>query len=663
MSELQTSTSLQSLGAAVTSDGVHFAIYAPRARSATLAFFDDPKSDTPSRELTLSAQQRDSVGVWRIDDETAAEGTLYAWRFIHGKSSTPGPYLVDPYARAIANNTGQGFAKSIVIADDTVTWNRPKHDTRDLVIYETHARGFTQSPTSKVSTPGTYAGLVEKLPYLQSLGINAIELLPIHECGEHETGRENPETGEKLTNYWGYNSLSFMAVASRYAHGEGRAAIAEFQSLVRACHEAGIEVWADVVFNHTAEGGKKGPTLSFKGIDAETYYLIDPKGKYSDFTGCGNTVRAGHAVTIDLVVEGLKYWHRQLGIDGFRFDLAAVLNRDAKGVLHTCGPMIERISNDPDLADARLIAEAWDLGGGYQVGAFGTPRWHDWNDAFRDDVRRYWRGDPDTKGEFALRITGSPDFYQANSRGPQNGVNFIACHDGFTLRDVVSYNHKHNKANGEKNKDGNNHNNSWNCGVEGPTENAEINELRGRMQRSMLTTVFISLGMPMICGGDEAGRTQQGNNNAYCQDNEISWFDWPLVDKNDDLVDFTRNMIAFRRANEALRRTEFYTGKPSDGSKAEDIDWFDFANESLDWGVVDGTLAFRIDGSVNNGVTLYVVCNPELTTREFILPPGDWSVVVDTASAPYYFAGDSAPTKSKRHICGRKSIAILTQGA
>ncbi|MCP4639612.1 MAG: hypothetical protein GY851_04235 [bacterium] len=430
-----------------------------------------------------------------------------------------------------------------------------------------------------------------------------------------------------------------------------------------ALHKAGLEVILDVVFNHTAEDRGHKPALGFRGIDHGAYYLLDEAGDPIDQTGCGNTVNCNHPVMRDLVVQSLRHWVTEYGIDGFRFDLAAILHRNRWGSLLEYSPLVERIDEDPVLRDTKLIAEPWDLAGGHLVGTFGGARWCEWNGRYRDDVRRFWRSDDGTKDEFALRITGSPDLYQERGRTPHNSINFVTAHDGFTLRDLVSYESKHNEANGEDNRDGENHNFSLNCGVEGPTDDPAINTIRLRMQKNHLATLLVSLGVPMLLGGDEFGRTQRGNNNAYCQDNAISWFDWSLLEKNWGLFRFCRGMLAFRMENGVFSRDEYFTGRPNNDADSEDLLWFNAAGAAQDWQPGDRTLACRIHPSENDGVALYLMFNPSEKSATFRLPKGHWRVRVDTSrTSPddIIAAGEARRVPHRRkYLVEDRSLAIL----
>jgi glycogen operon protein len=455
-------------------------------------------------------------------------------------------------------------------------WNDdapPLTPMEDSVVYELHVRGFTCHPSSGVAAPGTFRGLVEKIPYLQWLGVTAVELMPVFEWDECDCPFTNPETGEKLVNFWGYNPIAFAAPKAALAaaakdHGQRD----EFRDMVKAFHAAGIEVILDVVFNHTGEGDDRGRTFSFRGLDNELYYMTDEYGRYLNYSGCGNTINCNHPVVRDLIMTCLRYWVGDMHVDGFRFDLASILGRDHRGNVLVEPPVIESITEDGVLADTKLIAEPWDAGGLYQVGRFPFGRrWSEWNGKYRDDVRRFWKGDPGFSGTLASRICGSSDVYQWSGRLPRHSVNFVTCHDGFTLRDLVSYNEKHNAANGEGNRDGENNNHSWNCGHEGDTADPAVRALRDRQVRNLMATLMLSQGVPMLLAGDEFLRTQGGNNNAWCQDNETSWVDWSLAEENKGFLRFTRELIRLRRRHPALRRRRFFTGeiRPAGRERAE----------------------------------------------------------------------------------------------
>jgi glycogen operon protein len=504
----------------------------------------------------------------------------------------------------------------------------------DSIIYELHVRGFTCHPSSGVAHPGTFAGLVEKIPYLQSLGVTAVELLPIHEFDESDCTFVNPDTGERLRNFWGYNSIAFAAPKAAYAaSGADHGQVLEFREMVRALHSAGIEVILDVVFNHTGEGDYRGRTSSFRGLDNRLYYMLGPDGRYFNFSGCGNTVSCNHPVVRHLLMECLRYWVADMHIDGLRFDLASVLGRDEDGKIMVDPPVVESIAADGVLAETKLIAEPWDAAGLYQVGHFPYGRrWSEWNGMYRDQVRRFWRGDPGMTGDLATRICGSADLYEKTGRLPAHSINFVTCHDGFTLHDLVSYQRKRNRANGEHDRDGTQENYSANCGIEGPTDNPDVAGLRRRQARNLFATLMLSQGVPMILAGDEFLRTQQGNNNAWCQDNEVSWLDWALATRNADFLRFVREMIALRKRHPALRRRSFL--------RPGDVRWHGTEPYKPDFAATSRTLALTLDGRGTGREAdrdFYIAFNAWREALRFTVAPGPqgkhWRRVVDTALA------------------------------
>jgi glycogen operon protein len=441
--------------------------------------------------------------------------------------------------------------------------------------------------------------VIEKIPFFRELGITSLEFLPIQEFNEREIPRINPRTGKQLLNYWGYSTVAFFAPKGSYARdSEHGGQVREFKEMVRELHKAGIEVILDIVFNHTAEGNEMGPTFSFRGLDNSIYYMLDEnKRYYKNYSGCGNTVNCNHPVVRSFIVDCLRYWVMEMHIDGFRFDLGSILGRDQQGRLMENPPMLERIAEDPILRHTKIIAEAWDAGGAYQVGWFPGGRWAEWNDRYRDEIRRYWRGDPGETRHLATRLSGSSDLYLRDGRKPFHSINFITSHDGFTLKDLVTYSCKHNEENGEENRDGSDNNNSANCGFEGPSENPLIEKTRIRQLKNFFATLLISQGTPMLLGGDEIGRTQKGNNNAYCQDNDISWYDWSLLEKNKELFRFVKEMIAFRLRHPAFLRPEFYSGRDGNYNAIPDIAWYGENGENPNWEESARCLALRIDGS------------------------------------------------------------------
>lgn len=621
------------LGAELHDDGINFSLFSRHARSVYLVLFENAQPESPSREIQLDPHHNRTGDIWHCYVKGLGAGTLYLYRvdglYLPEKGFRYNPYkmLLDPYAKAITDMSGwdihaaMGFDPSMpdedlsfsykddqanhprcIVVDNKFDWqgDRPlNYPLRFSILYETHVRGLTIHPGTKHEFPGTYKGVIEKIPYFKSLGITSLEFLPIQEFNERELPRSNPKTGEALKNYWGYSTLAFFAPKASYASSpEPGAQVQEFKEMVKALHKAGIEVILDIVFNHTAEGNEKGPTISFRGIDNTIYYILDENKRfYKNYSGCGNTLNCNHPVVRSFIIDCLRYWVIEMHVDGFRFDLGSILGRDQQGHLMENPPMLERIAEDPVLRNTKIIAEAWDAGGAYQVGWFPGGRWAEWNDRYRDDVRKFWRGDPHETRHFATRISGSSDLYLRDGRKPFHSINFVCSHDGFTMRDLVSFNEKHNEENGEENRDGHNSNFSYNHGFEGPVSNPSIERNRLRQMKNFFATLMVSLGTPMLLGGDEFGRTQRGNNNAYCQDNEVSWYDWSLLEKNSELFRFVKEIIAFRLRHPAFLRPEFYTGADANHNEIPDITWFDHKGNSPDWSKTDKRLALRIDGS------------------------------------------------------------------
>lgn len=648
------------LGATRRGRGVNFAVFSRHATGARLDFFDHVEDARPSRTVIFDPVRNKTGDIWHVWLEDIQPGQLYAFRFTGpydphaGHRFNPDKLLIDPYATAIVSVPDRDFlpalgfdpsspakdltpstednaaaAPKCVICHRDFDWQGDQpllHSWESTVIYELHVRGYTIHPSSETSFPGTYRALAEKISYLKELGITAVELMPVQEFNEHQLTRVNPQTGARLRNFWGYDPVCFSAPKSSYATvQETGAQVLEFREMVRTFHQAGIEVILDVVFNHTAEGNELGPTLSFRGIDNSIYYwLDDDKRYYRDFTGTGQTINAAHPVVRDMILDSLRYWVMEMHVDGFRFDLASVLGRDRRGHVLADSPLLERIAEDPILRDTKLIAEAWDAGGAYQVGSFSERRWAEWNGHFRDDVRRFWRGDDGMIGAFASRIAGSSDLYCNSGKGPESSINFVTCHDGFTLHDLVSYAQKHNYANGESDRDGAPENFSANYGVEGHSDDAAIEAVRVRQIKNFLLTMAISRGVPMLMAGDEFRRTQGGNNNAYCQDNETSWVDWSLLARNRGIFEFARAALAFRRQHPVLRREAFYT--------ADEITWFKPDGRSPDWfDARQKCLACWIHA--RGSTDLYLMCNAETHDVTFTLPPTGrgWSIAMDTA--------------------------------
>jgi len=590
-------------GATWDGSGVNFALFSENATAVDLCLFDAEGSE----EIAHIRMTEQTDQVWHIHLPEARPGQRYGYR-VHGPYDpanghrfNPAKLLLDPYAKAIDGtirwsdalfgytvghpdtdlsqddrDSAAGIPKSVVV-DPAFTWaddRPPRIPWNETIIYEVHVKGFTaRHPDIPKELRGTYAGLASPpaIDYLRSLGITAVELLPIH---QFVADKHLVERG--LTNYWGYNSIGFFAPDVRYSSGGGLGRqVNEFKTMAKALHEAGIEVILDVVYNHTGEGNHLGPTLCFRGIDNASYYRLVPDDRrhYTDFTGCGNTLNMTHPRALQLIMDSLRYWVLEMHVDGFRFDLASALARELHEV-DRLGAFFDIIHQDPVISQVKLIAEPWDLGeGGYQVGNFPV-LWAEWNDRYRDTVRRFWKGDEGQVGGLAYRLTGSSDLYGRGGRRPFASINFVTTHDGFTLHDLVSYNVKHNEANGEDSRDGIDTDLSWNCGVEGPTDDPEIVALRERQKRNFLATLLFSQGVPMLCGGDEIGRTQHGNNNAYCQDNEISWVEWRLDRSRRALLAFARDLIDLRRRHPVLRRRQFFHGRRIRGSEVKDLGWF-----------------------------------------------------------------------------------------
>jgi len=666
------------LGAHVKNGSVRFAIFSRHATRLWLLLFKNPADAHPDQTIELNPNQFRTGDIWHVEVKGLRPGQLYAYR-------ADGPYLpqkglrfnknkllLDPYTHAITGNftwdlspaisydrtspntdlsfstidSAAGLPKCIVVNHD-FDWqgDRPlNYPLKDCIIYETHVRGLTRHSSAHAEHPGTFRGVIEKIDYFKSLGITSLEFLPVMEFDKNEIIRKNPFTGERLENYWGYSTISFMAPKGIYsASGFVGEQVNEFKIMVRELHRAGIEVILDIVLNHTSEGNEMGPTLCFRGLDNSIYYLLeDNKRYYKNFSGCGNTLNCNHPVVRTFVMDCLRYWVIDMHVDGFRFDLASILGRGPDGELLENPPLVERIAEDPILRNTKIIAEAWDAAGAYQVGRFSRNRWAEWNGRYRDDIRRFWRGDPGMVPAFATRFAGSSDLYN-NGRQPFHSINFITCHDGFTLNDLVSYNDKHNEANGEFNLDGTNDNFSFNFGEEGPITHPEIENLRQRQIKNFLTTLMLSQGTPMLLGGDEFRRTQQGNNNAYCQNNEISWYDWDLLEANREIFEFCRKIIELRKRHPVFRRAHFFTGQDKDRDLMRDVHWFSQDGAEQSWDTNCRTLTCLMDGSsLETGAELddddaCILINIDFNSHSFIIPPAPngkkWHLAVDTARA------------------------------
>ena len=621
-------------GATPTIGGVNFAVFSRHATSVRLCLYARAEDGEPVFERRLDPVQNRTGDIWHVFIAGVGPGALYAWRadgpFMpeRGYRFNPNKILIDPYAKALSGNfewnleaalgyvpgdpkadlsfsreeDDAGMPKCVVVNDDAFDWEGDKPlnlPLRHCVIYEAHVRGLSAHASGSSSHPGTYLGVVDAIPYLKDLGVTSLELLPVQEFDHRENPRRDPRTGKRLSQYWGYNTLAFFAPKGRYASsGCSGQQVAEFKTMVKRLHRAGLEIILDVVFNHTGEGNELGPTLSFRGLDNPVWYMLDDDPRrYKNYSGCGNTLNCNHPVVRSFIVDCLHYWVADMHVDGFRFDLGSILGRDQKGRLLENPPVIEQIAEDPLLRQTKIIAEAWDAGGAYQVGGFPGGRWAEWNDRYRDDVRRFWRGDAGTAAAMATRLTGSSDLYLRDGRKPFHSINYVTSHDGFTLRDLVSYNGKHNERNGERGRDGHDSNFSYNHGHEGPSKDPAIERLRLRQQKNYLATLLLSTGTPMLLGGDEFGRTQRGNNNAYCQDDETSWFDWGLTVKNVELVRFVKRIIALRLAHPAFRRPEFFTGRDANYNALPDIAWFAPDGSAPDWDAADPAVSARLDGS------------------------------------------------------------------
>lgn len=628
-------------GASMVSNGVNFSVYSSAATSCTLVLFDRGEAK-PFAEIPFPDEFRIGNVYSMIVFDLDYERLEYGYR-MDGPFNPAAGYrfdktkiLSDPYAKVIGGrdtwlakpNWDDIYPYRSRLAFEDFDWegDHPlETPAEDLVIYEMHVRGFTQHPSSGVKNRGTFSAIKSKIPYLKGLGINSVELLPVYEFDEWEHSRESPVTGETLVNYWGYSTVNFFSPKAGYAAtGKFGMQVDELKTLIKELHKNGIEVILDVVFNHTAEGDHRGHTISFRGIDNKTYYMLTPEGYYFNFSGTGNTLNCNHPVVRNMVLDCLRYWASEYHIDGFRFDLAAILGRDMDGRPLSNPPLLESLAFDPILAKCKLIAEAWDAGGLYQVGSFPAyGRWAEWNGKYRDNVRKFLKSDAGEVGPMAQRIMGSPDLYY--HRGPAASINFICCHDGFTLYDMFAYNEKHNEANGENNNDGANDNNSWNCGWEGETDDPAINRLRHKQVKNALTILMVSQGIPMILMGDEVGRTQKGNNNTYCQDNDLNWLDWSLLDKNADLYNYSQRIIRFRHLHPVLRSPKHFQHWDYVGSGFPDISFHGTKAWRCDWSTSSRAFAFMLcgfhakQGAVTDNM-VYVAMNMYWETLHFQLP-------------------------------------------
>ncbi|GAA4492900.1 glycogen debranching protein GlgX [Pseudaeromonas paramecii] len=676
------------LGATLDNNGVNFALWARLASEVELLLFKHADDANPV-VIPLNPRINRTAYYWHIHVAEIGDGQIYGWRIngpwrpYEGTCFDPEKVLLDPYGREVVlghqydrwaasrpgSNTAQ-CAKSVVVSLEDYDWEddeAPEHPLSRSIIYELHVGGFTRDASAGVapSHRGTYAGVVDKIPYLKELGITAVELLPVFQF-------DPQDAPHGLDNYWGYSPLSFFAPHTGYASHSGRkAAINEFRDMVKALHKAGIEVILDVVYNHTAEGDDNGPLICFRGIDHEAYYILDPLHRRStNYSGCGNTLNGSHPVTKRLIIDSLRYWREHLHVDGFRFDLASILSRDEAGNPQVNPPTLLAIDTDPVLANCKLIAEAWDAGGLYQVGSLAGSRWREWNGQFRDDVRRFVKGENNTVRNFAHRISGSPDIYQYNHADPEKSINFVTCHDGFTLWDLVSYNQKHNLANGEHNRDGQNDNYSWNHGAEGPTQDPSLNGLRLRQCKNLLTCTLLSIGTPMLLMGDEVLRTQQGNNNAYCQNNPISWMNWEWGPLSFDMLRYTTELIRYRRFLFHHDRQDALPVSLAEILHRAEICWHGVQAHSPDWGEHSHALAFSAI-SLEHKMAIYVIFNAYWEPLLFNLPlppmgiEGHWQRIIDTAQpSPMDIIpmGDPLPLQAKSYRADARSLCLFVCG-
>jgi glycogen operon protein len=640
------------LGATVYPDGVNFSVFSRDAEAIELLFFDRVDDPGPSRIIRLDPRKNRTYHYWHLFVPNLKTGQIYGYRAIgplepqKGFRFDPKKVLLDPYARAAAvpenysrlaaiqpgDHTATAM-KSVVVDTGTYDWEGDQPLYRPFaktIIYEMHVGGFTRHPSSGVKEEkrGTYAGLIEKIPYLKELGVTAVELLPVYQF-------DPQDALPGMVNYWGYSPVSFFAPHQGYSSKKDPPGVLdEFRDMVKALHRAGIEVILDVVYNHTAEGDDRGPIFCYKGLQNDAYYILEKEGSaYANYTGCGNTLNANQPIVRRLILDSLRYWVSQMHVDGFRFDLASILSRDEAGNPLKNPPVLWDIESDPELAGTKLIAEAWDAAGLYQVGSFVGDSWKEWNGRFRDDVRSFLKGDFGTVTRVATRILGSPDLYGHKQREPEQSISFVTCHDGFTLNDLVSYNQKHNETNGEENRDGSNDNLSWNCGVEGPTDDPDVERLRNKQVKNFHTLNLLATGVPMLLMGDEVRRTQRGNNNAYCQDNEIGWFDWRLLDRHPDIRRFVQQLISFRLRRDAAEEEGLSLNELL---RRGQIRWHGVKLDQPDWGDHSHSLACTVR-SIKERFLIHLMLNSYWESLEFDLPPtgessaSSWHRWIDTS--------------------------------
>lgn len=683
-------------GTTVTAEGVYFTVFSRNAKKIFLDLYASPEDAAPYHTVELNPETNKTGDLWHVFVEGLKAGDLYLYRVdgpftpSRGHRFDKNQPLFDPRAKAYSEGSVfkymhpgkdknlERMPKCVIVDDEAYDWedDRPLEiPLEKSIIYEMHVKGFTASPTSGVEHPGTYRGVIEKIPYLQSLGISAVELLPVMEFDEYENSNINPRTGVRMKNFWGYSTIGFFAPKCSYSSDRRPGAcVREFKDMVKALHNAGIEVLLDVVFNHTAEGNENGVSLNFRGFDNKIFYHLVPDHKeyYMNYSGCGNAVNANHPVVQDFIIDCLHYWVLEMHVDGFRFDLASELTRDEKGCPSDIAPLTKRISEDSILRKTKIIAEPWDCGGAYQIGNFPGGRWCEWNDHYRDGIRRFIRGDEYIANEAATRIAGSNDLYALSGRGPVNSINFVTAHDGFTMNDLVTYNHKHNEENGEENRDGSDNNLSYNHGFEGPTVNPKIETIRAQKIRNFFTTLMISQGVPMFVAGDEVRRSQGGNNNAYCQDNEISWFNWDDVKNNAQLLEFVQNLIALRNQHPVFHRHEFFGGaRTSLFNEPPDISWFNYDGTIPDWKKMNRYLGFRLGGKATglpcDDNDFFVAMNMDVHDVTITIPKPSsgrrWFRTIDTSignRTSILLGGNEENLNSQEHyVVMANSILVL----
>lgn len=670
------------LGATIQQGGINFAIFSRNSEKVTLVLSVEEGQNRKIYEISLDSELHRTGNIWHIMLQVDPKRIRYGYKIdgnsVRGSFFSEKTILLDPYAKKIrAKSWGTpGFVGELPlceILDCDFDWQGDtplKTPWAETIIYELHPRGYTRHISSRVTAPGTFKGLMEKIEYFKELGITAVELMPVTEFDENDTAFFHPDSRERLKNFWGYNPISFFAVKSAYA-SDVENHLAEFKTMVRTFHQAGIEVILDMVFNHSGEGDYDRTTSSFRGIDNSIYYLLDPDScEYLNFSGCGNTLNCNHPVVRELIRDALRYWVVEMHIDGFRFDLASVLGRDQDGAVLSSAPVIEMIAEDPVLRDTKIIAEAWDASGLYQVGSFSNDRrWAEWNGRYRDDVRAFFAGHRNTVANLATRIAGSSDLYQTSCRSPLNSINFITSHDGFTLYDLVSYEQKHNQQNGEKNRDGENYNISWNSGLEGDTTDGTVVRLRMRRMKSLVTVLLLSQGVPMITAGDEFGRTQQGNNNSWCQDNEISWVDWSMAQKNQELLRFFQGCIDLRKTYRTFTREKFFSHVDNNGGddQLSEIIWQGLEVGIENWSQDCHHLAFLLpcgDDGLEQDDFFVMINGHREDGVVFTVPAGskgneylDWRKIIDTSMpAP----DDLVPYKDASGVSGRQQVPAQT---